>query len=124
MKPDFALYNSETKVKKCYKALAFGASDTSKSFTFTANGLLSAVLLKIPNVTNTPTATISIVDEHGVTVYSVSGLAENTTHMLRYDSQNSATLPLKVPFAGFGTCTVLFTGAPGAYTIEVELYFT
>lgn len=45
------------------------------------NGIIGTIVVVLPNSTNGVTATFAIRDEDGYELYSVSGLADSTTHV-------------------------------------------
>lgn len=91
--------------------LAFGAADTTKSLSVTANNLarISHLKLVLPNFTNAVTATLSVEDASGNAYFSEAALAENTTH---FKTEHDTT-PLDVPTAEALTIKVVLSGVPG-----------
>ena len=100
------------------KGLAFGATDTTKSYTFQCNGKVNHVLVEIPNFSNAVTTTVTVADENGVTIMSKSGLAKATNHVI--DSTDDFDRAL----AGTYTITLTLSGAPGGTGGTVSTTFS
>jgi hypothetical protein len=59
------------------------------------NGIVRGIVLVVPNLEGSDTASISLIDDAGVVVYTKTGLAESTTHQLyTYDANNVLQFPL------------------------------
>ncbi len=97
-------------------SFVFAASDTTKTCTLEAefrNTELHGFIITIPAFSaTTPTATLTIKDPAGKTLYSTSGLAEGTTHIytpisrpLTYGSSYVVLLTTTAGTGG-GTATV------------------
>lgn len=99
--------------KVARQALAFGAAETSKTFTFRKSGLLKHITSIASDPTNVITYGISIADADGATVYSVATLARNAT---------TNTTGLLVPLCDEEyTVTVTLSGVPGVSGIEIKV---
>lgn len=99
-------------------SLAFGDSDTTKSYTIPtlyAGRRTLDFKIKNPDFTNAVTATFDIIDEAGDTIYSVSGLAENAVHFLMVDRPVRIGTQLKVTLSGAPG------GSGGIVTIDANL---
>lgn len=97
-------------------ALAFTASSTENSFTINANAFTHTIILETPDFTNAVTSTLSIENSNSVELYSESGLAENTDHIMF----------AKRPLVGDNTVKVTLSGVAGGSggTAYVTLYLT
>jgi hypothetical protein len=102
--------------------LAFGASDTSKTFTIKGlRGTLDAILYEQFNSTNNSTGTVAITDPDSNSLFSKSSLADGAATMIQVRLSEGKS----VPFDGTNrTLTVTLSGAPGGSggTIYVTLW--
>ena len=99
---------SYTIKKTASRTLAFGAADTTKSFTLETNLWLHSAVVTLPNWTNAVTATFSVTNSDSKEIYSAAALAESTDHVLQ-DFADFGFLPL----TGTSTVTVTLSGVPG-----------
>ena len=88
--------------------LAFATDNNSiESSAISLNGLLKGIILVVPDLTSTNTATINIKDVDGNVIYTKGSLAESTTHQIYlYDSNNA----LAVPLSGNHTIEIVTSG--------------
>lgn len=95
-------------------ALAFGASDTVKSFTLEIAALTHTIIVIIPNWTNAVTAVLSIENADSDEVFSSGPLFEDSTH----------DIITEVPLIGLNTIKLTLSGAPGGSggTANVTVY--
>lgn len=75
------------------------------------NGLLVGVVVIVPNLDSTNTATITIKDQDGTTVYSKASLARSTTTTAFVDANN---YPLQIPLSDSHTITITTSGSQTA----------
>lgn len=88
--------------------LAFGTNPTTIASTAAPiNGLLSGVIVTVPNLDSTNTATINIKDEDGNTVYTKGTIAKSTTSQSYVDTNNH---PLRIPLSGNYTVEIVTSG--------------
>jgi len=94
---------------------AFGAADTTKTFSIYVNGHMSDVAVVMPNFTNAPTATLTIEDEAGVVLYTKAAIANNATTIV-----NSLSVPVDTNYVG----RLVLSGAPGGTggTVSAKLW--
>ena len=94
--------------------LSFGDSDTLKSFTIQVNGVVSRIILEIPDWTNAPNTTLTIENSDGKEIYNSGAKTENQTLNLKTD----------VEVVGENTVKVALSGAPGGAggDVYVTLY--
>ena len=103
-------------------ALAFGASDTSKTFTFKGiPGVLFAILYEQYDTTNNVTGTVAITDANSATLFSKGTLTDGTNTLISVQRGETKDVPFlsSVKY----TVTVTLSGAPGnAGSVYVTLF--
>ncbi len=90
-------------------SLVFGASDTTKSLTLVAEGLMKHLHLRLPNFTNAVTATVTIDDVDSYTIYTSGANARNGNYNLDRQGEWIDLLLGQEPV----TITVTLSGVPG-----------
>lgn len=98
------------------QTLAFGATGTTKTFTFSHRGKLHTAIMKVPTFTNSVTATLSITNSDDIEIYNSTAKNMSLTHVLN-------ELSSKVPLVGDHTVTVTLSGVAGGDGGNVELSF-
>ena len=97
--------------------LAFGATDTTKSFILETYALLHSAILTLPAGAG-GTATLTIADQNGKTVYSQTGITMGQDNIF-----NDAEFA--VPLSGLSTITVTLTnplgGSGGNIVVSLKL---
>ena len=91
--------------------LAFTSGDTVKSFTINTNALTHTMILEMPSFSGAVvTGTFSIENSDGNEIYSESGLAENTNHVMfavrPLTGDNTIKVTLSTDPLSSGTCYV------------------
>jgi len=100
--------------------LAFGASDTTKTFSLKGlRGTLQTILYEQYDTTNDVTGTVAITDENSKTLFSKASLTDATATLIQVLTDEAKI----VAFEGRNkTLTVTLNGAPGnAGTVYVTL---
>lgn len=110
-----ANYQTLHPLSRC--TMTFAAGDTTKSCTVGVEGenaLTHSIKITMPNFTTTPTATFSIKDPAGSTLYSMAGITENGV----------TYIPVERPLTVGSTFTILLTttGGTGGGTAYVDTY--
>jgi flagellar hook assembly protein FlgD len=100
--------------------LAFATDNNSiESSAVQLNGLLSGVVVQVPDLESTNTATINIKDASGNVVYTKASLAESSTTQAYVDGNNH---PLRIPLSGNYTIELVTSGNQTANrTFTVDL---
>ena len=114
--------SSPRKMTKVVAAVAFGATGTTGSYKLTeCNGLVHNMIIKVPNFANIVTATVTIQDDDGDTLYTSSALSNNTTTSL---GGIAAAELGDVPLSYNYTCNVTLSGdaGTGGGTVTVKMY--
>ena len=93
----------------------FGATGTSSSQTYSINGLVKQVHLRVPNFTNAITAGFDVADENGYVIYSTTGRAKNANHNIT---------DMVIPLAGANTVTATLSGNAGGAGGTVVIVIT
>ncbi len=84
------------------------------------NGLLRRVIIVTPDLDDTDTVTLRIMDADGYTVFVRATIAESVTTIFEADSNNH---PIRAPVSGVNTITIKASGAQAANrTFTVVLY--
>jgi hypothetical protein len=104
---------------------ASGASGALQK-TMTVNGCCEQITVKVNDNTGNRTATVTITDENGATLYSQATIPENATTLYVARSHKGTPDASFNPFlaAGVLTATITPSGDPGAsgMTVDVALY--
>lgn len=92
--------------------------------TMAVNGVVEQIAVKVNDNTGNRTATVTITDENGATLFTKSGIAENatTTYFARsYKATQDADFN---PFLAVGTLTATITpsGDPSTSGMTVDVY--
>lgn len=95
--------------------LTFTASGAVQSEIIHFCGVVKRIYVKIPDVTGTPTATLTLVDGDSITLLTKAALVENATTEIT----DEVWIPL-----GPITVTLTFTGDPGVSTSTVKILAT
>jgi hypothetical protein len=64
------------------EAVAFGATGTTGSMSFTHTGFLVALVVDVPDFTNNITVTAAVQDADGLELYSLAAIAKNNTQVI------------------------------------------
>ena len=102
------------------KALSFGTSDTSKTFTFKGlTGMLIAIIYEQYDTTSNATGTVAITNKNNVSLFSKSSLADGANTLISVRMAESKDVPI---LPEQHTVTVTLSEAPGnAGTVYVTL---
>jgi hypothetical protein len=92
--------------------LTFGATGTTNTAKLYENGYVTAYVMTVANFTNVVTATLSIQDDDGDTIYTGSAHAKGATHLVAslnipVDRNYTATITLSGDAGGSGGNVVL-----------------
>jgi len=60
----------------------YSEDNTTGETDITVNGRVDQIILNVPDLTSTHTMTLNILDEDGAVLYTASGKAESTIHVL------------------------------------------
>jgi hypothetical protein len=82
------------------------------------NGILKGILINVPQLVGTTTATLDILDADGYTVYSKASLAENQRTTAYVDANNH---PLNLPLAGKYTVKVTASNAQTGQAADIPV---
>ncbi len=100
-------------------SIPFAAGETavSRKVPYGGNRFALVIKVKIPDCTDTPTATLAIYDLDGDLLFSKASLAENAVTIIHAIAESK-----DIPLMTGATVTLTFTGAPGAVTPEITFY--
>jgi hypothetical protein len=92
--------------------------------TLNVNGVCEQIAVKVNNNTGNRTATVTITDENGATLFTKSGIAENATATYFARSYKGTPDADFNPFLVAGTLTATITpsGDPGESGMTVDVY--
>ena len=114
--------SSPRKMTKVVATVAFGDSGTTGSYKITeCNGFVHNMIINVPDFANNVTATVTILDDDGDTLYTSSALTKNTTTSL---GGIAAAELGDVPLSYNYTCRITLSGDAGAGggTVTVKMY--
>lgn len=77
----------EYRVNRAKLSFVFGAADTVKSQDLNFTGQMKHLHLRVPNFTNAVTATVTLTDADGYTVYTSAAKARNANYNLEADAE-------------------------------------
>lgn len=98
-----------------------GDNDTTATSTFTANGILKGISVDAPDLTDSHTYTVSLLDENDGTIVSFAGLSENSVTS-KYVDGNSYYL--QQPLYGTVTVKIVTSASETAdVTFTVDVYY-
>ena len=100
-------HQTVTRLKRTL-TLDFAADDNQIIGTENINGIVKTIILVVPALTSTNTASITIKDEDGYQLYTATGKAESTTHVLEL------TADTEFPVAGEISITIDTSGVEAA----------
>lgn len=95
----------------------FGDTGTIKSILFSGSGKIHSYWMKVPDTTDGPTATLTIVNDEGSTIFSSGAKAENAEY--------NGTVDRIVDESGTANFLITLSAAAGSGggTVEVILFF-
>lgn len=100
--------------KECDTITMLNGGTTEATDIQALNGIIGTIVLVLPDSTNNVTCTIAVKDEDDYTLYSASGKADNTTHVLT---------GVDILVVGKVTIGLTASGDPGAdWAATVVLY--
>jgi len=88
------------------------------------NGTLKQAIVTINDNTGNATATLALIDEDSLTLWTETGIAENATTPFQYYTLSGTDLPLTILMDGTMILTMTPSGDPGAggMTVDVVLF--
>jgi hypothetical protein len=92
--------------------LVFATDDNEIESSLTElNGLLAGVIVVVPDLDSTNTATVEVKDVDGNVIYTKTAIAKSTTGKFFIDANN---FPLQLPLSGKHTVKITTSGAQTA----------